>query len=204
MDLTPEDKHRIYLEEKARLEAQEQIKTELAQKKIDAEARTRKQRADEEREKASNRHLGYSVMAIIFIAVVFIAYYRSYDPLEKRVLDRKLDKVARDNASLAKPSVPSSPKTNNAAFEACRNKLIQAQKLDLLYDLKFEGPSPQIFVGPTWYTLPLDAKEGFHDTVQCFVNAGGGGVNVSTQYRDWRTGKIVAEVAYTGGLKILQ
>jgi hypothetical protein len=60
------------------------------------------------------------------------------------------------------------------SFEACREKLKRAQRLNVLTDLDWKPPrEPKVVVGPTFFTMPFDAKDGFVQTVNCFLNAGG-------------------------------
>jgi hypothetical protein len=78
-------------------------------------------------------------------------------------------------------------------FEGCRAKLKQAKKLDVLYDLDWQhGSTPRVVAGPTFFTIPIDAKEGFADTVNCFLMAGEGGA-INFNILDWRTGKVAAK-----------
>lgn len=57
--------------------------------------------------------------------------------------------------------------------ETCRQKLIKAQQLGVLYDLDWKpGQMPKVIVGPTFHQMPLDAKQGFVETVNCFFMGG--------------------------------
>lgn len=57
--------------------------------------------------------------------------------------------------------------------EACRQKLIQAQQIEVLVDLDWKPPKePKVVVGSTFPRMPFDAKEGFARTVNCFLLAG--------------------------------
>ncbi len=76
-------------------------------------------------------------------------------------------------------------------FEACRNKLKQAQKLDVLYDLDMKsGREPKVIVGRTFFNMPIDAKEGFTETVNCFLMAGKNQC-INFNVLHWQTGKAV-------------
>lgn len=81
----------------------------------------------------------------------------------------------------------------DAEFEKCRSKLKVAQKLDLLYDLDWKSgrDMPRVVVGPTFFTVPIDAKEGFAATVNCFLMAGDSGKCVNFDVLHWQTGKAV-------------
>lgn len=86
---------------------------------------------------------------------------------------------------------------DDARFETCKAKLIQAQKLDLLYDMDWKPPKePKVVVGPTFFTIPIDAKEGFVETVNCFLMAGDRGKYINFDVLDWRTGKSVGRYSY--------
>ena len=82
----------------------------------------------------------------------------------------------------------------NKRFEQCKAKLKKAQKLDLLHDLTID-PLPRVVVGPTFYTIPLDAKQGFADTVNCFLMTGQESY-INFDLLDYQTGHVVAEYSY--------
>lgn len=82
-------------------------------------------------------------------------------------------------------------------FEACRKKLIQAQKLDVLHDLDWKPPrEPKVVAGPTFFRIPIDAKEGFAENVNCFLVAGETGKCVNFDVLHWQTGKPVGRFSY--------
>ncbi|WP_425952962.1 hypothetical protein [Ralstonia pseudosolanacearum] len=86
---------------------------------------------------------------------------------------------------------------SNKRLEACRSKLKQAQKLDVLYDLDWKPPSePKVVVGPTFFQIGIDAKEGFAKTVNCFLMAGESGKYVNFDVLSWQTGKTVGRYSY--------
>jgi len=85
----------------------------------------------------------------------------------------------------------------DSEFEACRNKLVAAQKLDVLHDLQWTGKKPpRVVAGRTFFTIPIDAKEGFAETVNCFLMAGDRDKFVNFDILDWRTGKPVGSFTY--------
>ena len=80
-------------------------------------------------------------------------------------------------------------------FEACRKKMVKAQKLEVLYDIQLKSEA-KIYVGPTFFTIPIDAKQGFADTANCLLSGGETGkkaVCVPMTFYHWQTGKAVAE-----------
>lgn len=77
---------------------------------------------------------------------------------------------------------------NDARLEACRAKLKKAQGIEVLRDLRWDGPHLHVVAGPTYYQMPFDAKEGFADTVNCFANVGRDGC-LAFDIKHWRTGK---------------
>ena len=92
---------------------------------------------------------------------------------------------------------------DNKRFEACKAKLIKAQKIDLLYDLAWDVPKePRVLVGPTFFTIPIDAKKGFVETVNCFLVGGEQDKYVNFDVLDWRTGKAVGR--YSNGQFIMK
>ncbi len=91
---------------------------------------------------------------------------------------------------------------DNTRFEGCRNKLIQAQKLDLLHDLDWKPPKePKVVVGPTFFTIPIDAKQNFINTINCFLVAGEDGKFINFNILEWRNGKRIGKYSY-GKLKM--
>lgn len=76
-------------------------------------------------------------------------------------------------------------------FEQCRNKLKSAQKLGVLHALDWQkGKLPHVVAGRTYYQMPFDAKEGFAETVNCFLTGGEPKKScVSFDIKHWQTGK---------------
>jgi hypothetical protein len=81
----------------------------------------------------------------------------------------------------------------NQRFKTCQAKLKKAKQLDVLYDMAWDkGSGPRILVGPTYFQIPVDAKEGFAETLNCFLVAGASDQCMNFSLSDWRTGKAVA------------
>lgn len=77
-------------------------------------------------------------------------------------------------------------------LETCRAKLKQAQKLDVLRDLKWDGRSePLVVIGPTFKSMAFDGKQGFVATVNCFLTAGKNDACVSFDVIEWRNGTAI-------------
>ena len=86
-------------------------------------------------------------------------------------------------------------------FEICKSKLIQAQKLGVLYDLDWKPPTePKVIAGKTFFSISIDAKEGFAETVNCFLVAGDQKF-VNFDILSWKTGTSVGRFSY-GKFKI--
>lgn len=113
----------------------------------------------------------------------------------KEVLAREAKEV--DAANVAKKQAEASASaTDDKRFDTCRAKLIQAQKLDLLYDMDWKPPKePRVVVGPTFFSIPIDAKEGFVETVNCFLMAGEDRY-INFDVLDYRTGKSLGRYSY--------
>lgn len=94
-------------------------------------------------------------------------------------------------------SIPAIAAPSNTQFEQCKSKLIKAQKLNILYQFDIERQRPKIVVGPTFFQLPIDAKEGFADTLNCFLVGGEQGTYIPFNLLHWQTGKRVAR--YSSG-----
>lgn len=77
-------------------------------------------------------------------------------------------------------------------FNICRSKLLEAQKLRLLETLDWQPPAePKLVVGPAFFNIPIGAKQGFAETVSCFLTAGAPNEFVSFDLLDSRTGRVV-------------
>lgn len=80
--------------------------------------------------------------------------------------------------------------------EVCRQKLIKAQQLGVLYDLDWKpGKMPKVIVGPTFHQMPLDAKEGFVEAVNCFFMGGKGGA-INFDVKEHLNHKVVGSWTY--------
>lgn len=106
---------------------------------------------------------------------------------EKQISERQVEiqKVeARKGSSIAQA-------TGNR-LEECRAKLKQSQKLEVLHDLDWQPPAePKVVVGRIFYKIPIDAKQGFAATVNCFLLAGETDKLINFDVLDWQSGKAV-------------
>jgi hypothetical protein len=127
------------------------------------------------------KKVGIAFLLLLAFAVARISYVRDQRPADS-------SKEPPPKASAEQVA------EENRRFEMCRANLKKAKRLDLLYDLKMD-PLPRVVVGPTFYKIPLDAKQGFADTVNCFVTAGKDEY-VNFDLLDYRSGHVVAEYSY--------
>lgn len=88
-------------------------------------------------------------------------------------------------------TAPLAAQANDAKFEECRQKLIQAQRLDLLHDLDFQGGIAKVVAGPTFFRVDFGTKQGFADTVNCFLMTGSSDC-LNFDIRHWQTNRPVA------------
>lgn len=80
-----------------------------------------------------------------------------------------------------------------SAFNRCKTKLLAAQRLGVLYDIKIKpGQEPYVLVGPTFFSISIDAKEGFAQTVSCMLTDNDNGC-MNFDLRSYLTGKPVAQ-----------
>jgi hypothetical protein len=99
-------------------------------------------------------------------------------------------------ASLVSLPVHAVTDDENQRFEACKAKLKLANETEVLYAFDWKPPSePKVVVGPTFFQIPIDAKEGFVEKVNCFLTAGKEGQCVHFNVRSWETGKPVGRFA---------
>jgi hypothetical protein len=86
---------------------------------------------------------------------------------------------------------------SDAVFEECRGLLLKSQKLGMLYNFDWKPPSaPKVVVGPTFFTVPIDVKEKFIETVNCFLMGGDRASFINFDVLDWQTGKAVGRFSY--------
>ncbi len=173
MELTPEEKHRIYLEEKARVEAQARVQAE--RQAVDKAAGLAAKQAREQ------RRLRIWGPIIVGILILFIWSISTSDP-------------SRQSPSSSPPS--SSSESNKPSSPSC--DLPAAEKIvDRAFasGLLTEVRKLQIYVGPAWHELPLHAKENLDTMVQCVAMKGGDG-RIMLSYHDGRTGKQIATSTY--------
>lgn len=78
-----------------------------------------------------------------------------------------------------------------ARAKQCGDKLEQARKLDLFYRHETRGGALRIYVGPTYFRVPIDAKEGFAETVSCFLVNGDRKQCANFELYHWTTGQMV-------------
>ena len=82
-------------------------------------------------------------------------------------------------------------------FEQARKKLISSQQLGVMTDLKWDpktGPViPRVYVGKTFYTLPIDNKNAFFETLDLFLMAGGDKHIARIDIHDGYSGKRIGE-----------
>jgi len=80
-------------------------------------------------------------------------------------------------------------------FEECREKLKEAQQLGMLYNLDMRAGRPLVVVGPTFYNVAFDAKQGFANTINGFLMTGEDKF-IDFELLDYRTNKVVAKYSY--------
>ena len=63
----------------------------------------------------------------------------------------------------------------------------------MLHALDWKPPKqPYIVAGRTFFDLPIDAKEGFAEALNCFLSAGATGRCLDLQILHWQTGNVAA------------
>jgi len=144
-------------------------------------------------------YIGSALLIFIGALVIFIAI---------TAIGSLIKSPNTKSTSSSPPAVTESDKKAKAKltmedekrFEECRKKLKMAEKLEVLYDLEWKQAMPTVVVGPTFYSIPIDAKQGFADTVNCFLMTGKSNY-IDFDLLDWQTGKRVAQYSM-GSLKM--
>ena len=66
----------------------------------------------------------------------------------------------------------------------------------MLYDLDWKLPrKPYVVVGPQFLAVPIDAKSGFAETVNCFLTAGKADYCVDFDLLHWNSGRTIGRFA---------
>lgn len=113
------------------------------------------------------------------------------------------DQSPASRASTAPATTSPSPAdkaVTDARFEECRTKLKKSQELDLLHNMTFDNGLPKLWVGRTWYQLPIEAKTEFARVGACFFlagNDGPGGRAITFPIYDGMSGKQIATWKFT-------
>lgn len=159
MELSPEERERIYLEEKARLEAREQLQQERKEPK-----------------KANRLGLKWAIV-IVFGALIISSIIQEKDK----------PKLASKTPAQLFEEVKATKKQS----DSCNAKLKKAKESDMLYDIVIRGAIVKVLVGPTYFLVPIDAKQGFATVVNCSILEGKDG-GIPFDLFHWQTGKRVA------------
>jgi hypothetical protein len=106
-------------------------------------------------------------------------------------------------ADRPKKPQPASVQAEEKRFEECRAKLKLAAELKMLHDFGWDPPrEPHVVVGPTFFDVPIDAKQGLAETINCFLVSGKRGEDVPFDLLHWQTGKPVGRFS-RGTLRML-
>ena len=82
-------------------------------------------------------------------------------------------------------------------FSACTDQVTQAQKAGVLYALDWAPPDePRVVAGPAFFQLPIDRKQAFVESVNCYLLHGKGGPCVNFDVDHWKTGKPVGRYSF--------
>lgn len=83
---------------------------------------------------------------------------------------------------------------SDARFEQCQKKLKAAHQLDLLHAFDWKPPkAPYVVAGPTFGKIDISAKQGFADTVNCYLVGGDDAKLINFEILDYRSGRRIAE-----------
>jgi hypothetical protein len=104
--------------------------------------------------------------------------------------------------TLSQPRAPSSTTAAPQPQEPCDVQAMveiieQMKRLDTIYRTEFSGGGADIYVGKTWYELPIDGKGMLDLAIHCRVTGLKGG-RVDVYYYDFQSGKQVARSSATG------
>ena len=158
MELSPEERQRIYPEQKTRTETRQRLQQELSIKP-----------------KKSGRLRWWLIAIFGLILLGSLLEYKDKPPPAQKI----------------SAHIESEAEATKAPHDACNAKLQRAKELDMLYDVGVREAGIQVLVGPTYFTVPIDEKNGFAEVVNCvLLNGAGGGIAFDLVH--WQTGKRVA------------
>lgn len=126
------------------------------------------------------------------VILIGIKMFPSAEPPQTIAAPAPAPAQAAAPATAAKAVPPAPPdRAAEKRFEGCRAKLKKAQEMGMLHDFGWKGGAmPRVVVGPTFFDVPFDAKEGFAETVNCFLMTGQPKF-ISFDLLDWKTEKVV-------------
>lgn len=145
------------------------------------------------------RQLERSTMAhvVVIVGTVALLGFLAVGLLKQREITPAAAPVAAASPAPQAAPAPVDRAAADARLESCRAKLKQAQEIDLLTNMTFEGGKPKVWVGRTWNDIPVDAKEGFAEVAACFFVAGDEGRTITFPIYDGRSGKQIATWRFT-------
>lgn len=89
---------------------------------------------------------------------------------------------------------PFPTRADDARFEQCKAKLVRASELGVLHAFDWKPPKePYVVVGSTFIDMTIDAKEGFAETVNCFLMGGESGKYINFDVLHYKTGKAIGQ-----------
>lgn len=77
-------------------------------------------------------------------------------------------------------------------FSRCRDLLKLSQKAQVLHNMSFDGGRPKVWIGRTWYRIPIESKTEFAQTAACFFLGGEQAKFITFPIYDGMTGRQIA------------
>lgn len=133
------------------------------------------------------------------VALVFLVATGALAESSGKGSSSKATPAAGKATGAAKPSPDDQAKKQ---LKLCNDKIKKAQELDVLY--KIEAGSSgvtHVYVGPTFYSVPIDTKQSVLDYVDCWATNGRADKSSILVLHDSRTGKRIGKYEF-GRLKL--
>jgi len=96
--------------------------------------------------------------------------------------------------ALAVAHASAAPDAKRAA--ECQRKVNLANKNEMIYQADFKTAELIVYVGPTYFMVPIDVKQGLAAAISCVVVQGDSSKVAEFSFRHWQTGRLVAKYRY--------
>jgi hypothetical protein len=186
MELTPEEKHRIYEEEKARLDAQNQIKKEVEaeKKRINNEAEIERKRKESEYSEKLVKVVGIVFAFLILLLVILSVGKESKQSIPKEPSVITGQGHAKKDNSVGHSSPSDVGLVKGLGRDVLNAELSKWESIGLVTNYEFSESKVTVYLNHSdWISLPSSTQADFKAGIRLKWPDG------SVSYRDSQTGE---------------